>query len=221
MTITLIFLGLLMGVVVTWLVKQSINTQPWSDVGIIDDDNPNGPVFLPPKKVFLGGFLAVVTSLFMLFFSAYRIRMEYPDWVPLEDPQILWINTALLILASIFFQQAKNAAQRNEEGGIRVGLVLAGMFTFCFLYGQYWAWGLIHDQGYFIYSNPANAFFYVLTSLHAIHLIGGLWAWARSTIKVWSGADAKTVKSTVELCTMYWHFLLVLWLIMFYLLLST
>lgn len=221
MTITLIFLGLLMGTVVTWLVKQSINTQPWSDVGIIDDDDPNGLVYYPPKKVFLGGFLAVVTSLFMLFFSAYRIRMEYPDWVPLEDPQVLWINTGLLILASIFLQQAKNSAQRNEEGGIRIGLVLAGIFTCCFLYGQYWAWVQIHDQGFFIYSNPANAFFYVLTSLHAIHLIGGLWVWARSTIKVWSGADASTVKSTVELCTMYWHFLLVLWLVMFYLLLST
>ena len=210
-----------MAVVVTWLVKQSINTQPWAEVGVIENDNPHGPVFIGPKKVFLGGLLAVLTSLFMLFFSAYRIRMEYPDWVPLDDPQILWINSILLILASIFYQQAKNAAQQKEEGGIRVGLVLAGMFTFCFLYGQFWAWQHIHDQGLFIYSNPANAFFYVLTGLHALHIIGGLWVWARSTAKVWLGAEADEVKSSVELCTLYWHFLLVLWLIMFYLLLST
>ena len=210
-----------MAMVVTWLVKQSINTQPWSEVGIIDGDDPDGPVFLPAKKVFLGGFLAVATSLFMLFFSAYRIRMEYPDWVPLDDPKILWVNTILLILASVFFQIAKTSAQRDEISGIRVGLVLAGMFTFCFLYGQYWAWQHINDQGLFIHTNPANAFFYVLTSLHALHIIGGLWVWARSTIKVWTGADAKTVKLTVELCTVYWHFLLLLWLIMFYLLLST
>ena len=210
-----------MAMVVTWLVKQSINTQPWSDVGIIDGDDANGPVFLPPKKVFLGGFLAVVTSLFMLFFSAYRIRMEYPDWVALDDPKILWVNTVLLILASLFFQKAKNSAQRYEISGIRVGLVLAGMFTFCFLYGQYWAWQYIHDQGLFIYSNPANAFFYVLTSLHALHIVGGLWAWGSSTVKAWTSDDVTTVRSTVELCTVYWHFLLVLWLIMFYLLLST
>jgi cytochrome c oxidase subunit III len=210
-----------MATVITWLVKQTINTQPWAEVGVIEGDDPNGPVYMSSKKFFLGGLLAVLTSLFMLFFSAYRIRMEYPDWVPLDDPQILWINTVLLILASIFFQQAKNAAQRNDEGGIRVGLVMAGMFTFCFLYGQYWAWQQIHDQGLFIYSNPANAFFYVLTGVHALHIIGGLWVWARSTMKVWSGQEASAVKSSVELCTLYWHFLLVVWLMMFYLLLST
>jgi len=221
MATTLIFLALLMAVVVTWLVKQTINTQPWAEVGVIGGDNPNGPVYMPAKKVFLAGLLAVLTSLFMLFFSAYRIRMEYPDWLSLDDPKILWVNTVVLILASIFFQQAKNAAQRNEEGGIRIGLVLAGMFTFCFLYGQYWAWQIIHDQGLFIYSNPANAFFYVLTGLHALHIIGGLWVWARATVKAWTGAKADTVKSSVELCTLYWHFLLILWLIMFFLLLST
>lgn len=210
-----------MAVVVTWLIKQSINTQPWADIGIIDGDDPDGPVFMPSKKVFLGGFLAVVTSLFMLFFSAYRIRMEYPDWVSLDDPQILWINTVFLILASVFYQYAKTSAQKNKEGGIRIGLVMAGLFTGCFLYGQYWAWQHLNDQGFFIYSNPANAFFYVLTSMHALHILGGLWVWGRSTIKVWTGADAASMRLSVELCTAYWHFLLVLWLIMFYLLLST
>lgn len=210
-----------MAVVVTWLIKQSINTQPWADVGIVNHDDPNGPVYMPSKKVFLGGFLAVVTSLFMLFFSAYRIRMEYPDWVSLNDPQILWINSAFLILASVFYQYAKTSAHKNNEGGIRVGLVMAGLFTWCFLYGQYWAWQELNNQGYFIYSNPANAFFYMLTSVHALHILGGLWVWGRSTIKAWTGADAASMKSSVGLCAAYWHFLLVLWLIMFYLLLST
>ncbi len=210
-----------MAAVVTWLVKQSINTQPWSEVGIIEGDDPDGPVFYPAKKVFLGGFLAVATSLFMLFFSAYRIRMDYPDWVALDDPKILWVNTVFLILASLFYQYAKSSAHKSNEGGIRVGLIMAGLFTCCFLYGQYWAWQHLNDQGFFIFSNPANAFFYVLTSMHAIHILGGLWVWGRSTIKVWSGADAASMKLSVELCTAYWHFLLVLWLIMFYLLLST
>ena len=210
-----------MAIVVTWLIKQSINTQPWSDVGIVDHDDPNGPVYMPSKKVFLGGFLAVVTSLFMLFFSAYRIRMEYPDWISLKDPQVLWVNTIFLILASVFYQYAKSSAQKNNEGGIRVGLVMAGLFTWCFLYGQYWAWQQLNDQGYFIYANPANAFFYMLTSMHALHILGGLWVWGRSTIKAWTGTDAASMRLSVELCTAYWHFLLVLWLIMFYLLLST
>tara|TARA_R110002096_G_scaffold209855_15_gene397087 strand:- start:107 stop:739 length:633 start_codon:yes stop_codon:yes gene_type:complete len=210
-----------MAIVITWLVRQSVNNKPWDEVGVIEGDDINGPVYMSSKKFFLGGFLVVLTSLFMLFFSAYNIRMEYPDWVSLDDPRILWVNSVFLLLASIFYQKAKNAAQRNNDGGVRVSLVLAGMLTFCFLYGQYWAWQYIHDQGMFVYSNPANAFFYVLTGLHALHIIGGLWVWASSTVKVWLGASADSIQSAVELCALYWHFLLVLWLIIFYLLLST
>ncbi len=210
-----------MGTVVWWLIKQTINTQPWSEEGVIGHHHADGPLSLPTKKIGLGVFLAVVTSLFMLFFSAYSIRMEYPDWAALNDPQILWVNTGLLILASVFFQRAKTAAQRGEEGGVRVSLVLAGVFTFSFLAGQLWAWQQIHDQGLFLTSNPANAFFYVLTGLHALHIIGGLWVWAKSTAKIWSGVELYKVRLSVELCTLYWHFLLLLWLIMFYLLLST
>ena len=221
MAITLIFLAFLMAGVIAWLVKQSINTQPWAEVGVMEAEDAKSRIYMPAKKIFLGGFLAVVTSLFMLLFSAYRIRMEYPDWVPFNDPQVLWINTGLLILASIFYQKAKISAANHDVNGTRIGLLLAGLFTFSFLYGQFRAWEDMIAQGLFIYSNPANAFFYVLTCLHALHIIGGLWVWGRSTLKVWVGADPDSVKLSVELCTVYWHFLLILWLIMFYLLLST
>lgn len=221
MTITLVFLGLLMAAIVGWVIKQSINTQPWAEEGVIGHDHAGGPLSLPAKKVGLIAFLAVATSLFMIFFSAYRLRMEFPDWAALNDPQILWLNTGLLILASIFFQKTKTAAQRSEAGGVRVGLMMAGVFTFCFLAGQLWAWQQIHDQGLFLYSNPANAFFYVLTGLHAIHILGGLWVWGRTTIKVWSGVEVYKIRLSVELCTLYWHFLLLIWLLIFYLLLDT
>lgn len=221
MEITLVFLALLMAFVVGWFIKQSINTQPWAEEGVIGYDHAGGPLSLPAKKVGLIVFLAVVCSLFMLFFSAYRLRMEYPGWIRLNDPQVLWVNTVLLVFASIFFQKAKNAAQRNHESGIRVGLILAGAFTFCFLAGQWLAWQQIHAREEFIITNPANSFFYILTGAHALHIIGGLWVWGRSTVKVWSGVEAYKVRLSVELCSLYWHFLLLLWLIMFYLLLST
>ena len=221
MEITLIFLALLMAFVVGWFIKQSINTQPWAEEGVIGYDHAGGPFSLPAKKLGLVIFLAVVTSMFMLFFSAYRLRMEYPDWAALNDPKILWVNTILLLLASIFYQRAKMAAQRSQDRGIRTGLILAGIFTFGFLAGQLWAWQSMFAQGMFLYSNPAISFFYVLTGAHALHILGGLWVWARSTIKVWTGVEAYKVRLSVELCTLYWHFLLLIWLIMFYLLLST
>ena len=71
--------------------------------------------------------------------------------------------------------------------------------------------------------NPAIAFFYLLTGVHGLHLLGGLCVLGRSDAARWRGGAklASTVRLSVELCTMYWHFLLLVWLGVFGLLLST
>ena len=76
-------------------------------------------------------------------------------------------------------------------------------------------------QGYYAASNPANSFFYMLTALHAVHLFGGLVAWGRTILKVWQGVEVSDVRMTVEMCAIYWHFLLVVWFVLFGLLLFT
>jgi cytochrome c oxidase subunit 3 len=70
-------------------------------------------------------------------------------------------------------------------------------------------------------SNPASAFFYVLTAVHGLHLLGGLWVWARSVVRVFTGADADSVRLGIELCAVYWHYLLLVWAVLFGLLLTT
>jgi cytochrome c oxidase subunit III len=68
-------------------------------------------------------------------------------------------------------------------------------------------------------SNPANAFFFLMTGLHVVHILGGMYVWARATQRLFGGSD--DVAQSIELCTIYWHFLLLVWLVMFGLLLST
>jgi cytochrome c oxidase subunit 3 len=63
-------------------------------------------------------------------------------------------------------------------------------------------------------SNPANSFFYMITAAHGLHLMGGLVALERTTAKVWRGAEMAQVRLSVELCTIYWHFLLLVWLVL-------
>ena len=221
MIITLVFLAALMAIVVWWLIRQSINTKPWAEQGPIEHYHDGGALPLPAARVGLWVFLAVATSLFALLLSAYTIRMEFGDWIPLPEPTLLWVNTGVLVLSSIFFQRAKSAAQNGQIDGVRVGLILAGLCTFVFLVGQLWAWQQLDDAGYFLTTNPANAFFYVLTAVHGLHLLGGLWVWSKTTIKVWSGFEVAQVRLSVELCTLYWHFLLLVWLVLFGMLVST
>jgi len=219
-TITLVFLSLLMGAVIWWLFKQSVNVQPWVAQGSTRDVH-EGVLARPPAKTALWIFLAVVTSLFALFISAYAMRMHFGDWTPLPKPKLLWWNTALLIVTSVSMQWAVVAARRGDADGVRTGLIAVGILSFAFLAGQLAVWQQLNDSGYFLATNPANAFFYLLTAVHGVHLVGGLVAWGRTAAKVWRGIEVAKVRLSVELCAIYWHFLLGVWLVLFALLLST
>ena len=70
-------------------------------------------------------------------------------------------------------------------------------------------------------SNPANTFFYLITALHGLHLIGGIVALGRNVARAWSDHDLVRLRFSLELCSMYWDFLLLMWLLLFGLLLLT
>jgi cytochrome c oxidase subunit 3 len=207
-----------MAVVVGWLWRHTLNVKPWLEESPIEEV---GVLSLPPVKVALGVFLAVATSLFALLISAYFMRMMGHDWTTLTVPKVLWLNTGLLVLSSGAMQWTQSAARRGRREGVRKGLIAAGVFTFSFLAGQLLAWQQLNASGYFATANPANAFFYLLTALHAVHLLGGVWVWGKTTAKVWRGVRVAQVRLSVELCTVYWHYLLLVWLILFAVLLSS
>jgi cytochrome c oxidase subunit 3 len=220
MTITLVFLACLMAIVLWWLFRQSVNVQP--GVAEASAHDVHGAVLArPAAKTALVVFLAVATSLFALFISAYAMRMHFGDWTPLQEPRLLTWNTGLLIVTSGAMQWTVVAARREDIEAVRRGLVAAGVLTVAFLVGQFLAWKQLSDAGVFLTSNPANAFFYLLTGVHGVHLLGGLVAWGRTTAKVWRGIEVATVRLSIELCAIYWHFLLAVWLVLFALLLST
>jgi cytochrome c oxidase subunit 3 len=95
-----------------------------------------------------------------------------------------------------------------------VGLCAGGASAITFLVGQLLAWQQLSVAGYFVASNPANSFFYLITATHGLHLMGGLVALGRTTAKVWRGAEMTQVRLSVELCAIYWHFLLLVWLVL-------
>jgi cytochrome c oxidase subunit 3 len=163
----------------------------------------------------------VVTSLFALFISAYAMRMKLGDWSPLPKPGLLWLNTAVLIVTSVAMEWTRAAANRGQTGDVSIGLMAGGVLTFVFLAGQLMVWQQLNASGYFVAANPANDFFYLLTAVHGLHLLGGLVAWGRTTAKVWRGVEVGKVRLSVELCAVYWHYLLLVWLVVFAVLLST
>ncbi|HEY5622810.1 MAG TPA: cytochrome-c oxidase [Gammaproteobacteria bacterium] len=225
MNVAMLFSALGVALVLWFFTIRRLRTKPWLEKGSMEIEA--GLAEIPPQRIGLWVFLGVVTSLFSLFMIMYVERSGFPDWRPVNDPQLLWINTAFLVLGSLAFQMARNAARHDSLAGVKLNLTAGGVFTIVFIVGQIIAWRQLTAGGTLFASNPANTFFYLVTGLHALHLLGGLWVWARTTWRVWQGlgslevADIAKIRLSVQLCAVYWHFLLLLWLVLFYLLITT
>jgi cytochrome c oxidase subunit 3 len=214
----LFFLVPIFAIVAWWLSRQRLMAQPWLEVGAIGEVPDTGASSLPAATIGLGVFLAVVSSLFALFISAYFMRMQVADWAQLPAPKLLWFNTGVLILSSVALQYAQVAARRGRMEAVGDGLIAGCLFALTFLFGQLLAWKQLNAAGYFLAANPGYAFFYLFTGLHGLHLLGGLVALGRTSAKVWRGFELNQVRLSVQLCAIYWHFLLALWLVLFSLL---
>lgn len=219
MTIGLVFLSVLMAVIVWWLFRQTIHVQPWeAQAGA---PALGGVAARPAARTALWVFLGVASSLFVLFVSAYSMRLALADWAPLPRPTLLVFNTALLVGASIAMEWTARGARHADERIVRHGLAAGGLLTTGFLVGQLVVWWQLKEAGYLLSTSAATAFFYLFTAVHGLHVLGGMVAWARSALRAWRGMEPARIRLAVELCATYWHFLLAVWLVLYALLVSS
>lgn len=223
---TLLFFAMLVSMVIAWTLIRRLQTKPWTEHGVIpasqDDLTSSAP------KVGLWAFLGIVTSLFLVFTGAYFMRMDTSHggiaagymqaWVPLDEPAILWVNTLVLVLASVAIQLARSSARYSDIDAVQKYFTGAGVLTILFLVGQMLAWRQLYATGEYGVHHPAFTFFILLTAVHGLHLVGGLVVWVRTAARVWEGLDTASVvevgavRQSIELCTTYWHYLLLVWI---------
>ncbi|WEX76752.1 cytochrome c oxidase subunit 3 [Sinorhizobium numidicum] len=214
MNAVLVFLAVIAIIIGWWLAQQRLASKPWLEVGhALDRRNAGEPI--PAAKIGLGVFLAVVGSLFTLFISAYFMRAESSDWGALPLPRMLWINTGVLVLSSIALQWAKTETERQRQEAARTSLLVAFATGLAFLVGQVFAWRQLSAAGYLLADNPANSFFYMITGMHGLHIVGGLIALGRVTLRAWDVPIDRGSSLSIGLCATYWHFMLAVWLVLF------
>lgn len=218
MTIVAVFLAGVAAVALWWLSRQGLTARPWLEEGASGDIASGGVPAASATTMGLRVFLTVVGALFALLAGSYVMRMAGADWKPLPAPAILWFNTAVLAASSGAIHIARTAAARGERDRLETALAAAAVLSVLFLVGQLSAWRQLSEAGYLASANPANAFFYLLTGLHGLHLIGGLAALARAADAVWRRGDTRAARRSVELCAVYWHFMLLVWIGIFALL---
>tara|TARA_B110000438_G_scaffold146014_1_gene140579 strand:+ start:515 stop:1087 length:573 start_codon:yes stop_codon:yes gene_type:complete len=176
---------------------------------------------LTHAQVFMYLLMTVISITFLFITNAYLFRMNFADWQSLPMPTLLWFNTGALVLASVGLIWSKQGAKSGNLINIKIGLIAAGIFGALFTIGQATAWQELNAVGYFIASNPANTFFYLITALHVMHILGGMVAWVRVSFKVFSTSENSVTEHTLGLLGIYWHYMLLVWVLLFSILLTT
>ena len=197
---------------------QLLSQKPWEpNQAKIDDMHDGTTIDLTKGKLGLRFIMVVSTIFFCLFIVTYSDRMVYGDWKKMPEPWLLWINTIVLFLSSFIFVSAQIASKNNQFEKVKKRLLLIGFLAFAFLIGQLLVWQQLITNGYYVSTNPSNAYFYVFTTLHGLHLLGGLIYWNMTIKKVWHSSEIilSKAKHSVELCAIYWHFLLAVWVVLF------
>ena len=203
-------------------ILEELRQKPWmADQAALDNEHDGTAYVLAKPKLGLRVLLTSITVVLSLFVIAYSDRMTVSDWHPLPEPWLLWLNTGILILSSVAMQRGVNAARQLQIESVKNNLLAAGGCAFAFLIGQMFVWQQLIALGYFAAANPANAFFYLLTAVHGAHLLGGLVAWGRVVGRFGRAPDTVRLRQSMEMCATYWHYLLIVWLVFFILLLFT
>jgi cytochrome c oxidase subunit III len=156
-----------------------------------------------------GSILAFFVALVVAFY--WRSRTP-PFWAPIALPRTLWLSTAIILSSSVTFESARRAYRRGWHPAAARLLVVTACLGAAFLASQLSAWLNLVHRGYYLAQNPYSSFFYMFTGLHAAHLIGGL-------IALFIVVLGHPRRETVDSVAFYWHFLGVLWIALFVILL--
>jgi len=200
-----------------------ITQKPWeASQAVLDNEHEGKTIAASTARLGVRTIMVVSTVIFSLFVVSYADRMLIHDWRSLSEPWLLWVNTLILILTSIVFHKTRIFVDKNDFEKTKNNLLIVGFLSFAFITGQLLVWQHFVNLGQYASTNPANAFFYVLTALHGLHVLGGLYFWAKVTTQLFkNNYNGSKIKHNIELCAIYWHFLLIVWFVLFGLMVAT
>ncbi|MCC6280331.1 MAG: cytochrome c oxidase subunit 3 [Saprospiraceae bacterium] len=154
-----------------------------------------------------------IIMMFGAFTSAYVVRRASGNWFEFKLPDIFFLNTAVIVLSSITIHLSYRAFLSGAEKRYKGLLVTTFLLGIAFVVLQYLGWQAMTDIGATFTVNPSSSFIYVISGLHAAHVLGGLGAIAVAMAHAFILPYKPTPRRKLrfELVVQYWHFVDVLW----------
>lgn len=205
--------------VITTPEKRPSHVGGGNGMGILPGGELRALADRPPEPARTGIWVAMagIAMMFAALTSAMVVRHgSGNDWQKVLIPRILYFNTAVLIASSVTLEIARRrVAGYIRREGVRRGQAMQWLLVtlalgLAFVVGQYLAWLQLRAEGLYLPTNPNSSFFYVLTGLHVIHVIGGLGGLLRVMFLLRSPVPVLR-KSTMDATSVYWHFMGTLW----------
>jgi len=162
-----------------------------------------------------------IVSIIMIFAgltSAYFISTNREDWVSFNLPVAFKVSTLLIIASSVFFILAKKAIINDSKSQTSLFLTLSLVLGIGFVISQFMGFKELVAAGLYFtgqQSNIASSFIYVITVTHLVHVIAATAVLVFVVVKQFKGAYSKANYLGIELGSIFWHFLDILWVYLF------
>ncbi len=197
----------------------TLSDKPWEKEQMESDNHHQGKTFdisLQTSAVIV--IFGVSTVLFTLVVTGYLYSIPVTqDTEYLLKPNLLWLNTLVLLYVAYFFNKITNDLKINNFEKIKRNLLIVGFLSYVFLFGQIFFWFQLMKNGNYVSTNNYFSSFYIFTALHGLHLLGGLFFWGKVFSKVNKLKKEEIIKEqkSIDALSLYWAFLLIVWCVFF------
>jgi len=182
---------------------------------LIYSEEVEQPIAMHPKKFAMWLFMVSVVMVFAGLTSAFIVRQSEGNWLQYDLPGIFWFTSGTIVLSSISMHWAYLSAKKDLLDQLKLALAVTTVLGLVFLIGQWYSWVALVDMDVYFVGNPAGSFLYVLTGLHALHLVSGVIFLIIVLISSFKYKIHSKRLTTLDICGTYWHFLGGLWLYLF------
>ncbi|MDB4846562.1 hypothetical protein N8086_01825 [Pelagibacteraceae bacterium] len=197
----------------------TLSDKPWDKDQMATDNYHKGKTFnISNQTSAVIVIFGVSTVLFSLIVTGYLYSIPAEqDTQYLLKPKLLWVNTLILLSVTFFFNKVTKDLKNNVVERVKTNLLIVGFLSYTFLFGQIFFWFQLMESGNYVSTNNYFSSFYIFTTLHGLHLLGGLFFWGKvfSKIRKLQKKDIISEKRSIDALSLYWTFLLIVWFVFF------
>ena len=197
----------------------ALSDKPWDKDQMAIDNYHEGKTFdISHQTSAVIVIFGVSTVLFSLIVTGYLYSIPTTqDTQYLLTPNLLWVNTLILLSVTYFFNRVTKDLKNNIVERVKTNLIIIGSLSYAFLFGQLFFWLQLMKSGNYVSTNNYFSSFYMFTALHGLHLLGGLFFWGIVFSRVRKVKKTKIInqKKSIEALSLYWTFLLIVWFVFF------